>query len=119
MARLTPSIKLYAEPCPAQSRSSRAKAPAAATGPNRAIARQFPWAHYKTFADVGTAQGDLAVQIAAHNTHLQGIGFDLPEVAPIFEQYAEENGVSGQLRFQPGDFFNDALPAVDVRHDGP
>jgi hypothetical protein len=81
---------------------------------NRAIARRFPWAGYKTFADVGTAQGDLAVQIAAHNPHLQGIGFDLPEVAPIFEEYAEMNGVSERLRFQPGDFFNAALPSVDV-----
>jgi 2-polyprenyl-3-methyl-5-hydroxy-6-metoxy-1,4-benzoquinol methylase len=83
-------------------------------GANRAIARQFPWARYATFADIGTAQGDLAVQIAAQNPHLEGIGFDLAEVAPIFEEYAAESGVAGRLRFRPGDFFNDALPAVDV-----
>lgn len=83
-------------------------------GANRAIARLFPWSKYRTFADVGTAQGDLAVQIAAHNQHLQGIGFDLPEVAPIFEEYASANGVANRLRFQPGDFSNDALPKVDV-----
>ena len=81
---------------------------------NRAIARQFPWANYGTFADIGTAQGDLAVQIAAQNSHLQGIGFDLPEIAPIFEEYVEQNGVVDRLRFQAGDFFNDPLPAVDV-----
>jgi hypothetical protein len=83
-------------------------------GSNQAIARQFPWSEYRTFADIGTAQGDLAVQIAAHNTHLQGIGFDLPEVAPIFEEYAEESGVAGRLRFQSGDFFKDSFPQVDV-----
>jgi hypothetical protein len=83
-------------------------------GSNQAIARQFPWNEYRTFADIGTAQGDLAVQIAAHNDHLEGIGFDLPEVAPIFEEYAEESGVAGRLRFQPGDFFNDSFPNVDV-----
>lgn len=83
-------------------------------GANDAIARRFPWTTYSTFADIGTAQGDLAVQIAAHNAHLQGIGFDLPEVAPIFEEYAEQNGVSGRLRFQPGDFFKDPFPKVDV-----
>ena len=83
-------------------------------GSNQAIARQFPWSEYRTFADIGTAQGDLAVQIAAHNTHLQGIGFDLPEVAPIFEEYAEECGVAGRLRFHPGDFFKDSFPQVDV-----
>jgi hypothetical protein len=83
-------------------------------GGNMAIARQFPWSSYKTFADVGTAQGDLAVQIALHNPHLTGIGFDLAEVAPIFEDYAEANGVAGRLRFQSGDFFKEPLPTVDV-----
>jgi hypothetical protein len=68
-------------------------------GANQAIARQFPWSKYRTFADVGTAHGDLAVQIAAHNTHLHGFGFDLPEIAPIFEEYARECGVSERLRF--------------------
>ncbi|HWQ53468.1 MAG TPA: methyltransferase [Bryobacteraceae bacterium] len=54
------------------------------------------------------------MQIAAHNSHLQGIGFDLPEIAPIFEEYVEQNRVSGRLRFEAGDFFKDPLPAVDV-----
>ena len=49
-------------------------------GANLAIARQFPWRDYSTFVDVGTAQGDLAVQIALANPHLQGAGFDLAEV---------------------------------------
>lgn len=83
-------------------------------GANRAMARQFPWKQYATFADVGTAQGDLAVQIALHNPHLQGIGFDLPEIAPIYEEYVEENGLTPRLRFQPGDFFKDAFPSADV-----
>ena len=83
-------------------------------GANEAMARQFPWNTYRTFADIGTAQGDLAVQITAHNTHLQGIGFDLPEIAPIFEEYVQESGVAGRLRFQPGDFFKDPFPRVDA-----
>jgi hypothetical protein len=83
-------------------------------GANRIIARQFPWSSYRTFADIGTAQGDLAVQIASHNPHLEGIGFDLPEIAPIFEEYAEQSGVAARLRFQPGDFFKVPFPQVDV-----
>jgi SAM-dependent methyltransferase len=83
-------------------------------GANLAIARQVPWTKYQTYADLGTAQGDLAVQIALANPHLHGIGFDLPEVAPVFEEYAEANGVSDRLRFQSGDFFREPLPAVDV-----
>jgi hypothetical protein len=44
---------------------------------NVAIAQKIPWGQYSTFADVGTAQGDLAVQVALANPHLRGVGFDL------------------------------------------
>ncbi|MCE9615840.1 MAG: hypothetical protein K8T26_16340 [Lentisphaerae bacterium] len=54
-------------------------------GANMAIARAFAWANHRTFVDVGTAQGDLAAQIALANPHLSGIGFDLPEVVPHLE----------------------------------
>jgi hypothetical protein len=83
-------------------------------GANLAIARQFPWAAYKTYVDVGTAQGDLAVQIALANPHLAGIGFDLPEVGPIFEEYVEQNKLSQRLVFKGGSFFTDPLPGGDV-----
>ena len=83
-------------------------------GANQVIARRFPWANYETFVDVGTAQGDLAVQIALANAHLRGTGFDLAEVAPIFEEYADKAGVSDRLAFQPGDFFKDGIPGADV-----
>ena len=83
-------------------------------GANAAIAERFPWTGHATFADVGTAQGDLAVQIALANPHLTGVGFDLPEVAPVFEDYVERNGLAGRLAFAPGSFFTDDLPQVDV-----
>jgi hypothetical protein len=83
-------------------------------GANMAIARQFPWSKYKTAVDAGTAQGDLISQVALANPHLTGTGFDLPEVAPIFEEYVESLGLSGRVKFQPGNFFNDAIPHADV-----
>jgi hypothetical protein len=83
-------------------------------GANMTIARTFPWASYRTFVDVGTAQGDLAAQIALANPHLRGTGFDLPQVAPIFEEYIAKVGVADRLAFQPGSFFNDPLPRADV-----
>lgn len=83
-------------------------------GGNLAIASKFPWDRYKTFADAGTAQGDLAVQIALAHPHLSGIGFDLAEVGPIFEEYAERNGVAGRLRFLSGNFMEQPLPKADV-----
>ena len=83
-------------------------------GGNMAIARQFPWKQYSSAVDVGTAQGDLIVQVALANPHIAGIGFDLPEVAPVFEDYTSENGLSGRVRFQPGSFFDSPLPEADV-----
>lgn len=83
-------------------------------GANMAIAQQFPWADHQTFVDVGTAQGDLATQIAVANPHVRGMGFDLPEVAPIFEEYVAAAGVGDRVSFQPGDFFKEDLPKADV-----
>jgi hypothetical protein len=83
-------------------------------GANMKIARAFPWKEYRTFVDVGTAQGDLAAQIAIANPHLRGIGFDLPEVEPIFEEYVASIGVDDRLTFHAGSFFNDDLPRADV-----
>lgn len=103
---------LYAEP--ARLREFLAAMTGISHPANATIARKFPWADYSTFADVGTAQGDLAVQISLANPHLRGHGFDLPEVAPIFEEYSQAVGVSERLSFIPGDFFKDELPRVDV-----
>jgi hypothetical protein len=80
----------------------------------RAIATEFPWKDYKTFADVGTAQGGLAVEVAKHNEHLTGIGYDLASVGPIFDEFVKENGLNDRLTFAPGNFFTDPLPSADV-----
>jgi hypothetical protein len=47
-------------------------------GANMAIAFKLAWTGYKTLAQI---------------LHLCGIGFDLAEVGPIFEEYVEMNGV--------------------------
>lgn len=83
-------------------------------GSAAAIAEKFPWAQYRTFVDLGTAQGGLPVQVALAHPHLTGVGFDLPVVGPIFDEYVRAHGLSGRLRFQPGDFFQDSLPSADV-----
>jgi hypothetical protein len=83
-------------------------------GANLGIAARFPWNKHRTFVDVGTAQGDLAVQVALAHPHLSGSGFDLAVVRPIFEEYAAEQGVGPRLKFAAGDFFADPLPKADV-----
>lgn len=103
---------LYADP--ARLKEFLAAMTGISHGANLTIARNFPWKNYRTFVDVGTAQGDLATQIAAGNPHLRGFGFDLPEVAPIFEEYVASAGVADRLAFVPGDFFAQDLPKADV-----
>jgi hypothetical protein len=83
-------------------------------GANLVMAQQLPWAGYRSFVDVGTAQGDLAVRIALAQPQLEGIGFDLPPVGPIFEDYVAAHALSERLRFVAGDFFVDPLPRADV-----
>ncbi|MBW3624726.1 MAG: methyltransferase [Armatimonadetes bacterium] len=83
-------------------------------GAGKAIAETFPWDRYRTFIDVGGAQGGVPVQIALAHPHLTGGEFDLPPVGPIFEEYAASFGLSDRLRFHPGDFFTDPLPKADV-----
>jgi precorrin-6B methylase 2 len=103
---------LYADP--ARLKEFLAAMTGVSHGANITIANRFPWAERRSFVDVGTAQGDLAVQIALANPHLQGIGFDLPEVAPIFEEYVAGAGVVDRLKFLPGDFFLQDIPRADV-----
>jgi hypothetical protein len=108
----SPFVALYADP--ARLKTFLRAMSGISTGTNQVIARKFPWSNYKTAADIGTAQGDLIVQVAKANAHIAGTGFDLPAVQPIFEEYAAEHGVAGRVKFQAGSFFTDALPKADV-----
>ena len=103
---------LYADP--ARLKGFLAAMTGLSHGANMAIAQQFPWHEHKTFVDIGTAQGDLAAQIALANPHITGIGFDLPKAAPVFEEFVEHNGLQGRLHFVGGNFFSDDLPQADV-----
>src|SRR5262245_5705239 len=79
-----------------------------------ALALKFPWPDYNTFVDIGTSQGCLPVQIAQTHLHITGGGFDLAPLAPLFDSYVREHGLSNRVRFYPGDFFNGPLPTADV-----
>ena len=83
-------------------------------GASKAIAQKFPWREYRTFFDIGGAQGGLVVQVALAHEHITGGGFDLPVTGHIFEEYVNSFGLSHRLRFVPGDFFADPLPEADV-----
>ncbi len=79
-----------------------------------AIAEKFPWDRYHSVVDIGAAEGCVPVQLALRHPHLTGGGFDLPPVAPIFEEYLKSFDLGDRLCFYPGDFFRDALPTAEV-----
>ena len=83
-------------------------------GAARAIAAKFPWDRYRTFVDVGCAQGGLAVQLALAHAHLAGGGYDLPAVGPVFDEYVASFGLARRLTFHAGSFLTDPLPRADV-----
>jgi len=83
-------------------------------GNARAIAAKFDWSKYKTFVDVGAAQGCVPVQLATVHKHLTGFGFDLPAVKPVFEEYVAANRLTDRVKFIAGDFFKQDLPHADV-----
>jgi hypothetical protein len=83
-------------------------------GAAKAMAAKFPWGKYKTFIDVGAAQGALPVQVALAHPHLSGGGFDLPVVGPVFEEYVRSFGLSERVKFYAGDFMKEPLPRAEV-----
>lgn len=107
-----PFAAIYADP--ARLREFLRAMSGVSRGANLEIARSFPWNGYRSFADIGSAQGDLAVCIAQAHPHLKGLGFDLPETGPVFEEYAASHGLQERLAFQGGSFFIDPLPQADV-----
>jgi O-methyltransferase domain/Dimerisation domain len=107
-----PFIALYADP--ERLRSFLRAMTGVSHGANMAIAQKFPFDGYKSAVDVGTAQGDLITQVALANPNIAGTGFDLPVVAPIFEDYVAANNLSGRVKFHPGSFWDDPIPQADV-----
>jgi hypothetical protein len=103
---------LYAEP--GRLRQFLSAMTGVSMGSALAIAAKFPWSDYRSFVDVGCAQGCLPVQVSLANSHLTGTGFDLEPVGLVFDEYVAQFGLAERLHFQPGSFFNDPLPSADV-----
>ncbi len=78
------------------------------------LATTFDWGAVTSFVDVGGARGNIASQLVRAHPHLKGAVFDLPPVAPVFEEHIADLGLTGQISFHGGNFFTDPLPSADV-----
>src|SRR5690349_24171142 len=103
---------LYADP--ARLRQFAHAMSGISAGAAHAIAERFPWERHSTVVDIGCAEGMVPVQVALAHEHMTGGGFDLPVLAPVFEDFVGSFGLGERLRFHGGDFFADPLPEADV-----
>ncbi|ONI78137.1 methyltransferase [Actinosynnema sp. ALI-1.44] len=78
------------------------------------LIRTFDWSAYHSVLDVGGCRGNLVAQLVTAYPNLDGHVFDLPQLAPLCAEYADEVGMTGRVHFHPGDFFVDPLPTADV-----
>jgi ketosteroid isomerase-like protein/SAM-dependent methyltransferase len=103
---------LYADPDRAR-RFQRAMA-AGAAGSATALTDRLPWDRVATVADIGCSGGALLATVLKRHRHLTGVGFDLPQMRPGFEETVKEFDLAERMLFVPGNFFTDALPRADV-----
>ena len=79
-----------------------------------ALAHAFDWSSVKRVTDIGGARGNLSANLVKEHPHLQATVFDLPPVREVFTEHITELGLTDQVKFRGGDFFNDPLPESDV-----
>ena len=84
------------------------------TGEATLLAVRFPWKRFRTFVDIGSAQGALPVRVALTHPHLRGSGFDFAEVRPVFEEYVALFGLQDRVGFIAGNCLDGTLPSADV-----
>jgi len=87
----------------------------ALNGPSgAALAHAFDWSGVKRVTDVGGARGNVSAHLVTARPHLRATVFDLPSVREVFTEHIAELGLTDQVTFRGGDFFNDPLPESDV-----
>ncbi len=72
------------------------------------------WRDHRLVLDVGGCRGTVLSHVLAAHPHLVGGVFDLPMMAPLFDEKAAERGLGERMVFHAGDFFADPLPAADI-----
>jgi O-methyltransferase domain/Dimerisation domain len=79
-----------------------------------ALTIKFPWQQYRTFVDIGCAEGCLPVRLVQEFNNLTGIGFDLPPMEPVFDAYVAKHCMTDRISFHPGDFLQAGFPSANV-----
>jgi len=88
------------------------------------ILNTYAFKQHKRVLDVGGGKGRFTAALAEHERHLALQWFDLPPVLPIARQFHASLGLSSNIEYHPGSFFDDELPRgadlitlIRVAHD--
>jgi hypothetical protein len=84
------------------------------TGNFTALTKNFDFSKYKTFADVGGADGWLCIQLCLNYPNIQCTCFDLPQVEPVAKKKIDSFNLSNRIKFVSGDFLEDELPFAEI-----
>ncbi|XP_045711860.1 probable bifunctional dTTP/UTP pyrophosphatase/methyltransferase protein isoform X2 [Phyllostomus hastatus] len=91
----------------------------------RQVATAFDLSGFTSACDLGGSTGALAYELARQYPGLKVTIFDLPEVIEDTVCFQPDGPQTGQVSFEPGDFFRDTLPEADlyivcrILHDWP
>jgi demethylspheroidene O-methyltransferase len=90
------------------------------------VLHTFPFADYRCVLDVGAGKGRFVAELALRQPQLQFKLFDLPQVLALAKQNHAALGLQAPVKYHPGSFFHDELPAgadlvtlIRVAHDHP
>lgn len=79
-----------------------------------AIAKNFPFADYKTVTDLAGGVGTLLAAILHEHKHLTGVIFEIEELITAAEEYLQVNGLSSRAEVVRGDFLTDIPVESDL-----
>jgi SAM-dependent methyltransferase len=80
----------------------------------RPLAAALDWTARRSVLELGCMRGNLLAHLVHAHPHLDARGFDLPQLAPAFEENMAAQGLAGRIEFHGGDFFADPLPTAEV-----
>ena len=78
------------------------------------VATAFDLSRFHRAADLGGATGHLALAVCDRYPHMEGVVFDLPQVAKVAREHVAASSLTDRVTVIDGDFFADPLPEADL-----
>jgi len=84
------------------------------TGNFMTLVKKFDFSKYNSMADIGGADGWLAIQVCLSHPAIKCITYDLPPVEPLAKNKIAHFNLSERIEAKSGDILKDVLPSAEV-----